>query len=88
MSLIAHDAYYNIALLYNEQEADDTARTYFERTVKADPSYKGVHLELGLIAERKGEFPRAIEEYKKEIEIDDLISQRRIIGLDTFMATI
>jgi tetratricopeptide (TPR) repeat protein len=65
------DAYYNIALLYNEQEADDTARTYFEKTVKADPSYAGVHLELGLIAERKNELPKAIEEYKKEIAINN-----------------
>jgi tetratricopeptide (TPR) repeat protein len=65
------DAYYNIALLYQEQEAEDTARTYFEKTIKADPSYKGVHLQLGLIAERKGELARAVEEYKKEIAINN-----------------
>ncbi|MGB9595641.1 MAG: tetratricopeptide repeat protein, partial [Candidatus Poribacteria bacterium] len=65
------EAYFNIALLYKEMEADDTARTYFERTVKANPSYPGAYAELGRISEKKGELSRAIDEYKKEIAIND-----------------
>lgn len=63
-------AYYNIAILYKEIEAIDMAREYFERTIKADPTYRGVHLQLGLIAEQKGEYSRAMEEYQKELAID------------------
>ena len=65
------DAYFNIGMLYKEIEADDTARTYFERTVKANPAYPGAYAEIGQISEKKGEFARAIVEYKKEIAIND-----------------
>jgi tetratricopeptide (TPR) repeat protein len=65
------EAYFNIGILYKETEAEDTARTYFEKTVKVDPSYPGAHLEIGLIAEQKNEFARAMDEYKKEIAIND-----------------
>jgi len=65
------EAYFNIAMLYKEMEADDTARTYFERTIKANPSYPGAYAELGRISEKKGELSRAIDEYKKEIAIND-----------------
>ncbi len=65
------EAYFNIAMLYKEMEADDTARTYFERTLKANPSYPNVYVELGLISEKKGELSRAMDEYKKEIAIND-----------------
>ena len=58
-------------MLYKEIEADDTARTYFERTVKANPAYPGAYAEIGQISEKKGEFARAIVEYKKEIAIND-----------------
>ena len=65
------DAYFNIAKLYKETEAEDIARTYFEKTIKVNPSYPGVYLELGLISEQKGEYARAMDEYKKEIAVND-----------------
>ena len=64
------DAYYNIALLYKEMEASEMAREYFEKTIRANPSYLGVHLQLGLIAEQKGEYTKAMEEYKKEVGVN------------------
>jgi tetratricopeptide (TPR) repeat protein len=65
------EAYFNIGMLYKELEAEDTARTYFEKTIKVNPSYVGAHLEIGLIAEQRNEFARAMDEYRKEIAIND-----------------
>jgi tetratricopeptide (TPR) repeat protein len=36
-----------------------------------NPSYIGAHLEIGLVAEQRNEFARALDEYKKEIAIND-----------------
>ncbi len=65
------DAFYNIALIYKENESDEMAREFFEKTIKANPNYPGVHLQLGLIAEQKGEYAKAMEEYKKEVAINN-----------------
>jgi len=65
------EAYYNIGLLYVDMELDEMARDNFSKALKANPSYLGCHLQLGLIAEKKEEFAKAMEEYKKEIVLDD-----------------
>ncbi len=65
------DAFYNIALIYKENESIELAREFFEKTIKSNPNYPGVHLQLGLIAEQKGEYAKAMEEYKKEVAINN-----------------
>ncbi len=65
------DAFYNIALIYKENESDEMAREFFEKTIRANPNYPGVHLQLGFIAEQKGEYAKAMEEYKKEVAINN-----------------
>ncbi|MGQ9609665.1 MAG: tetratricopeptide repeat protein [bacterium] len=65
------DAFYNIALIYKENDSIELAREFFEKTIKADPNYPGIHVQLGLIAEQRGEYAKAMEEYKKEIAINN-----------------
>lgn len=65
------DAFYNIALIYKENDSIELAREFFEKTIKADPNYPGIHVKLGLIAEQRGEYAKAMEEYKKEIAINN-----------------
>ena len=47
------------------------ARNVFEKVLKLNPKYKDTNLQLGLIAEWKHEYDKAIKHYEAEIKLND-----------------
>lgn len=60
---------YALAHEYVKEGDDATARTYFDRTLAADPKYVGVFYHYGALLERTGEPDAAVKMYERGIEI-------------------
>lgn len=78
------DAFFDLGMLYNEssgKEYFEKAFKTFKRVAELDPSYSGVHYQLGKIYEKKDDVSKAEKEYIKEIQINPKnIDAREAIG--------
>jgi len=57
-----------LALEYIKLGDDDTARSYFEEILEADPSYVGSYYHLARLFERNGDTDVAIQWYEKGMD--------------------
>ena len=64
------DALYHIGTLQLWIEKYKLAEETFKKVIQLDPTYKGVHTQLGELAERNQEFKKAIQLYEKELTLD------------------
>jgi tetratricopeptide (TPR) repeat protein len=64
------DAYYNIGLVYLEQEALDKAYQNFNIATEIAPTYAQAYYYKGLIREARGDKQAARENYKQALNID------------------
>ncbi len=75
---------YNIGILFYEWEKYDQAETYFKRSV-ADDNYLDSHLYLGAIYKEKGEYEKALNEFRYRVEHsqgeDDIYSYQAMKGI-------
>lgn len=65
------DALYHLGLTYLDMDKRLEAKSVLEKILKLNPKYKGVNLQLGLIAEWREELDTAIGYYEQEITLDD-----------------
>jgi tetratricopeptide (TPR) repeat protein len=65
------DALYNLGLTYLDLDKRSEAKSAFEKILELNPGFKGVNLQLGLIAEWQKKLDEAISYYEKEIQLDD-----------------
>ncbi|MFQ6044643.1 MAG: tetratricopeptide repeat protein, partial [Candidatus Poribacteria bacterium] len=65
------DALYNLGLTYLDLDKRTEAKSAFEKILALNPKFKGVNLQLGLIAEWQKRLDEAISYYEKEIQLDD-----------------
>ena len=64
------DAHYYLGMTYVDLDQRQEAKEILLKTLQFKKKYKGVYLELGLIAEREGNHDNAIAHFEKELEID------------------
>ena len=64
------DAYYYLGMTYIDLDQREDAKEILLKTLQFEKKYKGVYLELGLIAESEGDHDKAIRHFEKELEID------------------
>ena len=64
------DAHYYLGMTYVDLDQREKAKEILLKTLQSEKKYKGVHLELGLIAESEGDHDEAIRNFEKELEID------------------
>ena len=64
------DALYYLGMTYIDLDQRDQAKEILLKTLQFEKKYKGVYLELGLIAESEGDHDGAIRHFEKELEID------------------
>ncbi len=65
------DTLFELGMAYldlNEESWTEKAMSAFEEVVKLNPSYKDAHFQLGKLYEKAGNYPKAEEEYRKELE--------------------
>ncbi|MCL6583010.1 MAG: sulfatase-like hydrolase/transferase [bacterium] len=64
-------AYHGLGMAYAFQNSFDQAIDSFQKAAAKDPKWADPHLNLGIIyAQNKGDFPKALEEFKKVLAID------------------
>ena len=64
------DAHYYLGMTYVDLDQRQDAKEILLKTLQFKKKYKGVYLELGLIAEWEGNHDNAIAHFEKELEID------------------
>ena len=64
------DAHYYLGMTYVDLDQREKAKEILLKTLQFEKKYKGVYLELGLIAESEGDHDGAIRHFEKELEID------------------
>ena len=64
------DAHYYLGMTYIDLDQREDAKEILLKTLQFEKKYKGVYLELGLIAEWEGNHDEAIRYFEKELEID------------------
>jgi tetratricopeptide (TPR) repeat protein len=64
------DAHYYLGMTYIDLDQRQNAKEILLKTLQFKKKYKGVYLELGLIAESEGDHDKAIGHFEKELEID------------------
>ena len=64
------DALYYLGMTYVDLDQRENAKEILLKTLQSKKKYKGVYLELGLIAEGEGAHDNAIRHFEKELEID------------------
>ena len=64
------EAYYYLGMTYIDLDQRQNAKEILLKTLQFDQQYKGVYLQLGLIAESEGKHDEAIGYFEKELEID------------------
>ena len=64
------DAHYYLGMTYVDLDQREDAKEILLKTLQFEKKYKGVYLELGLIAESEGDHAKAIGHFEKELEID------------------
>ena len=64
------DAHYYLGMTYVDLDQREDAKEILLKTLQFEKKYKGVYLELGLIAEWEGDHDEAIRYFEKELEID------------------
>ena len=64
------EAHYYLGMTYIDLDQRQDAKEIFLKTLQFGKKYKGVYLQLGLIAESEGEHKEAISLFEKELEID------------------
>lgn len=63
-------ALYGMAQVQLSRGQDDASREWFERFAAAQPKNAAVHVQLGALAERQKDWPRAISQYEAAIKLD------------------
>lgn len=63
-------ALYQAGRLYFNRGDPGGAGRFFDRALRAEPGYRGVHFALGVIAYREGDIPTACREFERELEIN------------------
>ncbi len=64
------DAHYYLGMTYIDLDQRQNAKEILLKTLQFNKEYKGIYLQLGLIAESEGEHEKAISHFEKELEID------------------
>ena len=64
------DAYYHLGMIYIDLDQHQNAKELLLKTLQFNKEYKGIYLQLGLIAEREGDHDKAINHFEKELEVD------------------
>ena len=64
------DAHYYLGMTYVDIDQREKAKEVLLKTLQSEKKYKGVYLELGIIAESEGDHDEAIRNFEKELEID------------------
>ena len=64
------DGHYYLGMTYVDLDQRTDAKEILLKTLQFEKKYKGVYLELGLIAESEGDHEKAIRHFEKELEID------------------
>ena len=64
------EAHYHLGMTYIDLDQRQDAKEILLKTLQFKKRYKGVYLELGLIAEWEGDHDKAISHFEKELEID------------------
>ena len=64
------DAHYYLGMTYIDLDQRQNAKEILLKTLQFNKEYKGIYLQLGLIAESEGEHDKAISHFEKELEID------------------
>ena len=64
------DAHYYLGMTYIDLDQRQNAKEILLKTLQFNKEYKGIYLQLGLIAEPEGEHDKAISHFEKELEID------------------
>ena len=64
------DAHYYLGMTYVDLDQREKAKEVLLKTLQFKKKYKGVYLELGVIAESEGDHDAAIRNFEKELEID------------------
>ena len=64
------EAYYHLGMTYIDLDQRQDAKEIFLKTLQFGQKYKGIYLQLGLIAEWEGEHKEAISLFEKELKID------------------
>ena len=64
------EAYYHLGMTYIDLDQHQDAKEILLKTLQFNKKYRGIYLQLGLIAEREGEHSEAISHFEKELEID------------------
>ena len=64
------DAHYYLGMTYVDLDQRQEAKEILLKTLQFKKKYKGVYLELGLIAEWEGNHDNAIAHFEKELEVD------------------
>ena len=64
------DAHYYLGMTYVDLDQREAAKEILLKTLQFEKKYKGVYLELGLIAESEGDHDNAIRHFEKELEIN------------------
>ena len=64
------DAHYYLGMTYIDLDQRQNAKEMLLKTLQFNKQYKGIYLQLGLIAEWEGEHDEAIGHFEKELEID------------------
>ena len=64
------DAHYHLAMTELDLDNRYKAKEFFEKTLRIQPGYNGVSVELGAIIEWEQDFRKAIKYYEKEITVD------------------
>ena len=64
------DALYYLGMTYVDLDQREEAKEILLKTLQFKKKYKGIYLQLGLIAEGEGDHAKAITHFEKELEID------------------
>ena len=64
------DAHYYLGMTYIDLDQRQDAKEILLKTLQFKKKYKGVYLELGLIAEREADHAKAIGLFEKELEVN------------------
>ena len=64
------DAHYYLGMTYVDLDQPEKAKDILLKTLQFKKQYKGIYLQLGLIAESEADHAKAIDHLEKELEID------------------
>ncbi len=57
-------AYYSIAVIFDEQKKIDEALSYYEKTLKADPNYAKAYFNIATLYELRRQPAKAVKKYE------------------------